>query len=82
VFRYIQNKTLYTDDDISPELSRKLYSALRASYSGNAEKLMMTKQNTWGKGLLYLETIKASYRWCEIHYNAATTHRPRHCHYR
>ena len=62
VFKDMPSKTLHTDDDISPTLSLKLFSALRTSVSGNAEKVMMTKPQTWGHGLLYLQTLSQTYK--------------------
>jgi len=62
VFSNIQSKQLHTDDSISPDLSSKLYSKLRTAMTGNAEKVMMSKPEVWGKGLLYLSTIKSTYQ--------------------
>ena len=62
VFANITTKALKQDDDISPTLSSKLFSALRLSMSHNAEKLMMTKKESWGKGLLYLSILRDTYK--------------------
>jgi len=62
VFQNVSSKTLKLDEEISESLSSRLYAALRTSLSGNAEKLMMTKTETWGKGLLFLNILKQTYR--------------------
>ena len=62
VFANMTTKALKQDDDISPTLSSKLFSALRLSMSHNAEKLMMTKKESWGKGLLYLSILRNTYK--------------------
>ena len=62
VFSDIQSQQLHTDESISPDLSSKLYSKLRTAMTGNAEKVMMSKPEVWGKGLLYLFTIKSTYQ--------------------
>jgi len=62
VFANITTKALKHDDDISPTLSSKLFSALRLSMSHNAEKPMMTKKESWGKGLLYLSILRDTYK--------------------
>ena len=61
VYSDIPTKTLKVDSEISEDLSIKLFSALRTSISGSAETVMMTKKKTWGKGLLYLETLRLAY---------------------
>jgi len=62
VFKDINTKTLAQDDDIPTELSRKLFSHLLMAMTGNAEKLMMTKKEVWGKGLLFLFTLRSAYK--------------------
>ena len=62
VFQDVNEKLLHTDDMISSDLSSKLYSKLRTSLTGNAEKVMMSKPEVWGKGLLYLATLKVTYQ--------------------
>jgi len=62
VFKDISTKTLVQDHDIPTEISRKLFSHLLMSMTGNAEKLMMTKKEVWGKGLLFLSTLSSAYK--------------------
>jgi len=62
VFKDVKPKKLKTDNAISESLSSRLYTALRVSMGENAEKLMMTKLGTWGKGLLFLNILKKLYK--------------------
>ena len=62
VFKDVKTKELKTDQEIPESLSSKLYASLRTSVTGNAEKLMMTKTETWGKGLLFLQILRKSYK--------------------
>jgi len=62
VFKNIETKELKTDEEISSSISSKLFASLRLSVTGNAEKLMMTKKQAWGKGLLYLSILKSTYK--------------------
>jgi len=62
VFHDIPSEELKTDENIPQTLSSKLFYALRLAVSGNAEKLMMTKKQSWGKGLLYLSILKSPYK--------------------
>jgi len=62
VFKNIETKELKTDDEISSSISSKLFASLRLSVTGNAEKLMMTKKQAWGKGLLYLSILQSTYK--------------------
>jgi len=66
VFQDLKTKKLKTDNDISESLPSRLYAALRVAMGGNAEKLMMTKPETWGKGLLFFHILKKSYKG-ELH---------------
>lgn len=60
VFQDLSTLTLKTDDNITVKLSAKLFSAIRQSLTGNAEQL--TKKHAWGKGLLYLQILKDTYK--------------------
>ena len=62
VYSDIASKTLRTDDEITESVSSSLFAALRTSLTGNAATLIMTKESTWGKGLLYFSTLKEAYK--------------------
>jgi len=62
VFKNVKEKTLKTDDEISASLSPRLYAALCVVMPENAEKLMMTKPEKWGKGILFLCVLRKSYK--------------------
>lgn len=62
VFKDLQTKKFHKDDNISPELSSKLFSALWSSLTGNTEALMMTKHLTWGRRLFLLSTLRDTYK--------------------
>jgi len=62
VYKDVSTRSLKTDDEIDPDLSAELFTALRTSVTGNAEKLMITKKSTLGKGLTFLSILHDTYK--------------------